>query len=238
MRCVVIIQARMGSTRLPGKVLMKLCGRPIVQHVAERLALASRADLVVVATSTSRSDDPLAEFLSSAGIPCFRGSEDDVLARYRDAARQFPADIYVRGTSDNPMADPGILDGVVDTLIDGDARYAASKGFPLGMGVEAFTAEMLDEAASRAAEPHEHEHVTPYMREKNDRIAWFTSPRDLSSLRCTVDTPEDLAFAERVYAELYDEARPFTADDVIALAARRPELAEINRHVHQKGVRE
>lgn len=238
MRSVVIIQARMGSTRLPGKVLIDICGRPIVQHVVSRLAIAKHADLVVVATSTAPSDDPLADFLRGAGIACFRGSEDDVLARYRDAAHAFPADIYVRGTSDNPMADPGILDKVVDAMIESGSRYAASKRFPLGMGVEAFTSEMLDETVARATEHYEHEHVTPYMYEKNDRIAWVVSPRDLSSLRCTIDTPEDLEFARRIYAELYDEDRPFTADDVISLIDRRPELAAINMHVHQKGLHE
>ena len=206
-RVVAILQARMSSTRLPGKVLMELGGQkldgreldgqPMLGFMAARLARARRLDAVVVATSDDAHDDPLAAFAASAGLACVRGPLADVLTRYHLAADQARADIIVRVTGDCPLIDPEVVDAVVALLVDGGLDYAsnvAPPSFPDGLDCEAFTGAALAAAMAGASAPADREHVTTFIR-GNPRFAQANHAHtpDLAALRWTVDYPADLA---------------------------------------------
>ena len=201
MKIVAIVQARMGSTRLPGKVLAPLHGRPLLEWVMQRTAMASTVNQVVVATTINREDDAIAAFAEQSGFAVFRGSQDNVLARFHLCARAFGADLIVRITADDPLKDPEIIDDIVRRLIAADADYCSNTihpSFPEGLDVEAFTADALARAFDEAKLPSEHEHVTPYIW-KNPaifRIDQLSLSPDRSAWRWTVDDPADLAFVD------------------------------------------
>lgn len=241
MDAIAVIQARMGSTRLPGKVLLELCGDPILYHIVKRVKHAQRISKIVVATSVNAEDDAIYSYCQSIGINCFRGSESNVLSRYFHAAEAFhikQGDSIVRVTADNPLVDPKILDSLLAYFERQNLPYAATSGFPLGVGAEAFTFTALEEAFEKATKPHEKEHVTPYMYREGCTIGRLMSPADCSRLRFTLDTPEDYEFIKEVYSALYHGAHNFYLDDVLKLLAENPYVAEINSHVRQKGVME
>lgn len=237
-KCLAIIQARMGSSRLPGKVLRPILGMPIIKRVVERISRAKHVDACIVATTVSPLDDELAAFLEQNGIRYFRGSEDDVLDRFCEASELFPSDLVVRATSDNPLVCPDLIDKTIEKLRQNGARYAATRGYPLGIGVEVFERPLLFEARKMAGVGYEHEHVTPYMYQRQNSRAYLTSPRDLSHIRCTIDTEEDFSFAEELMASIGAQNADFTLDDVIRCIEARPELLDINKDVHQKGLGE
>ena len=222
----------MSSTRLPGKVLADLVGQPMLARVIERVRRATTIDEVVVATSTGSSDDAVAEFCAQRGIGCFRGSEQDVLDRFYQAATQFGAGIVVRITGDCPLIDPAVIDRVVTALRSAECDYATNTlryTFPDGLDVEAFTFAALERAWREASKPAEREHVTPYLRvAPRFRTSNVEHSVDLSpkKLRWTVDEPRDLDFARAIYAEF--SAQPdFGLQDVLDLLQRRPELAQL-----------
>lgn len=238
MSVTAIIQARMGSTRLPGKSLMDLAGKPVIHHLVDRARAARSIDRVVVATTTAASDDPLAAFLAGLGVDVFRGSETDVLDRYAGAARRFGGDLVVRLTGDDPLKDPAVIDQVVGRLLAEPARWdyvsnTIRPTFPEGQDTEAFPAARLFEAAAEAADPYEREHVTPffYRHPERFRVLNVTHEPDLSFHRWTLDTEADLAFFRTVLAELDGADRMVAMPEVLALIARRPDIAEINRQV-------
>jgi spore coat polysaccharide biosynthesis protein SpsF len=206
MKAGIVLQARMGSTRLPGKVLKPLCGRPMLAHILDRLAVVRRADAVVLATSGSPADDVL------AGPGVFRGSESDVLDRYVQAARAFRLDLVVRCTADNPLVDPLMLDVLIETHAGSKADLTHSKtdrgnALPIGAGAEAYTREALERAWREGLEPHHREHVDEYIHEHPElfRIENLPVPpeRRAPGLRLTVDTPEDFERMGRIYEALY-----------------------------------
>lgn len=246
----VILQARMGSTRRPGKVIADLGGVPFVVRVVERLAVARSVRLVVVATPSGERDRPLRrvveEFAASRrGGPEIRtaeGPEDDVLERYALAAERYDIDPIVRATADNPFVDPDAVDGTIARLAEG-FDYVSAPGYPSGGGVEAFTRAALERARREARSLAEREHVTPYFYRNPGifRLGGFEAPPDRrAAARLTVDTDEDLEMARRLYAEAMRAG--LMKDGIVdlagalALLARRPEIAEINRHVVQKAV--
>ena len=236
-RIFAIIQARMGSSRLPGKVLKELCGRPMLDHIVRRAGQTEGITSLMIATSAQREDDPIAAFAGNAGIPCFRGSEEDVLARYWGAAKALGAeneDVIVRLTADNPLVDPQVLRELLDYFRKCPYAYASTSGYPLGLGAEVFTFQALEEAHRTAKAPHEREHVTPYMYRDPDRVGRLVSPEDISGLRFTVDTPEDFAFVEAVYRELYHGEHDFYLRDILKFLERNPSVRDINRHIRQK----
>ena len=213
MRCIVVIQARAGSTRYPGKVLADLRGRPLLAHVIERAQRSRCADGVVVATTTAQRDDAVYDLARALRVGVTRGPEDDVLSRYVLAARDHNADILVRITGDCPLLDPRLIDRVVRALVRNDADYASNicpPSYPDGYDVEAFTVECLMRMDSAARLPYEREHVTPRARENRDeyRCATVRCRRDLSSIRLTVDVPEDLRRIEAVLATLPPDPPP------------------------------
>jgi spore coat polysaccharide biosynthesis protein SpsF len=233
-RTVAIIQARMTSTRLPGKVLKEICGKPMLARQIERAARARLVDFVAVATSEDASDDPIAALCAVFGIPSYRGSLADVLGRFQGASERLgPADHIVRLTGDCPLTDPAIVDACVAAHIANGADYTANgvdRTYPDGLDVEVMTASALARAAREAKDPFQREHVTPYIY-RNPEIFSLDAlryPRDLSGLRWTVDTAADFAFVERIFAELLPRDPFFGWRDVLALVEARPEIAAIN----------
>lgn len=221
---LAILQARMTSTRLPGKVLAPVLGEPMIGRQLERLARSRRLDRILVATSSDPSDDPLAAYCEAAGYPVFRGSLADVLDRYCGAMAQVPqADVIVRLTADCPLADWTVVDAVIDRLHETGADYASNtpavRTYPHGLDVEVMRREALERAGREARDPYEREHVTPYIHRRAEtfRIASLSRSPSLAHLRWTVDLPEDLAFVRDVYGRLYPADPAFTSDDVVAL---------------------
>lgn len=233
-RVVAILQARMSSTRLPGKVMKPILGRPMLARQVERLRRCAALDELVVATSDQPDDAPIAALCAQDGVACFRGSLADVLDRFTRCAREHGADHVVRLTGDCPLTDPAMVDELVRFYLAGDFDYAANcrpPTLPDGLDAEVFTAAALEEAWREARDPFEREHVVPYIirRPERFRMGNWAWPEDLSGLRWTVDEPEDLAFATRVYEALYPAKPDFGFADVLALLAERPELADVNR---------
>ena len=259
MKTVAIIQARMGSTRLPGKVLKPLAGDTVLGHVLRRVRQAKRLDAICIATTESPTDDPIVAESARLGVSCWRGSEQDVLARYLGAAQASEADVIVRVTSDCPLFDGALLDemlavfqsagGLQPPSVSSDSAterrlQAAGTGldylsnvqarrFPRGLDAEIFTFTALARAHREATRQHEREHVTPYFYQHPElfRLHSFVGASDLSEHRWTLDTPEDWQFVEAVYAAL---GADFTTADVLNLLKARPELAKLNAHVEQK----
>jgi spore coat polysaccharide biosynthesis protein SpsF len=202
---VAIVQARMGSTRLPGKVLLDIAGRPMLTRVMQRLDLATRLDARVLATSHLPQDDPIAELCQREGLRCFRGEPHDLLDRYYRAALEQQAGVVVRVTADCPLIDPGLVDQTVQAFQQADPPVAPPTGwrrrtYPIGLDTEVCSMAALEQAWRQAAEPHQREHVMPFFYENPDRFRTLLldHQEDLGDLRWTVDTPEDLAFVREV----------------------------------------
>lgn len=231
-RPVAIVQARMGSTRLPAKILKPLAGKPALWHVVDRLRQARRIDEVVVATTVKPADDVVEAFCSKHAIPCFRGSEEDVLDRYYQAALHFSADPVIRITSDCPAIDPTIVDDVIDGFLAGGFDLFSLGGeFPDGLDCQCFAFWVIEDGWRNATLPSEREHVGVYMeqhhREKY-RIGTHEPFKGLSHLRWTLDEEADLRFLEAVFDRLYSPERMFLARDVLELLDREPALMAIN----------
>ncbi len=229
MKTVAIIQARMGSSRLPGKVLARVAGSPMIEHIVRRVRDAGGVDEVVVATSTSSGDDAVAGFCAEKEISCFRGSEQDVLDRFHRAAQTAGANIVVRITGDCPLIDPEVIDRVVGVIKQGECDYATNTlryTYPDGLDVEAFTFAALDRAWKEADKPSQREHVTPFLRtEDGFRRRNVENDCDLSShnYRWTVDTPADLEFVRGIY-DAFESRQDFRLVDILELLKRRPDL--------------
>jgi len=231
---LAILQARMTSTRLPGKVLRDLAGAPMIVRQIERLRRARSLDRLVVATSVHPSDDVLAERLQAFGVEVYRGSLHDVLDRYCSAlAALGPADTVLRVTADCPLTDPGLIDQLVALHLESGADYSTVGGTPRthphGLDAEAVRAEVLVLAGREAADPYEREHVTPfvYRRPLRFRTIELKSPIDRGELRWTVDLPEDLLFVQAVYEGLYPQRPDFDTDDILGFVAAHPELSRL-----------
>lgn len=244
MRTVAIIQARMGSTRLPGKVMKKLCGKSVLEHVIRRVQACRLLDDVIIATTASPADDVIVAEAERCGTKWFRGNEEDVLDRYYQAARQSAADVVVRVTSDCPLFDPELLEKMIQRFqLENSANrnldYLSNtikRTFPLGLDAEVFRWHPLEYAHLHSRNQYEREHVTPYIYEHPERfsIHSFEGNEDLSCHRWTLDTEDDFKFISKIYSELYRENEIFPRNSVIALLDSNPEWKEINAHVKQK----
>ena len=230
---LAILQARMSSTRLPGKVLRPLAGAPMVLRQIERIGRAERIDELVVAVSTERTDDVLAEILEHNGLRVFRGPLHDVLARFAGVlAAHDSADHVVRLTADCPFTDPGVIDAVIARHLESRADYTsntpARRTFPKGLDCEAMTAEALRTAHAEAVLDDEREHVTAFLYRRPGRfaIAEVNQDRDEGEVRWTVDRPDDYAFASAVYDGLYPAQPAFTSEDIRDFVRSRPELRD------------
>jgi glutamate-1-semialdehyde 2,1-aminomutase/spore coat polysaccharide biosynthesis protein SpsF len=228
---VAVIQARMGSSRLPGKTIADVAGRPLLLHVVERVRSARGVDKVVVATTDQSSDHAIADLCQREGIQCFRGSEDDVLDRFYRTAEANRADILVRITADCPLIDPAVIDQVIARFQEGDCDYVSNTlryTYPDGLDTEVFSFAALERAWREAKKPSEREHVTPYLRTEKFRMANVESesPVPLGKHRWTVDYPADLEFVRRIYEE-FSGNKHFGFQDIFRLLRERPELATI-----------
>ena len=233
---IALIQARMGSTRLPGKVLKTIGTRPVIEHVIRRAEAATLVDDVYVVTSIEKNNLPLIHFVSGLGVALYVGSEDDVLDRYWQAARLTRADHFVRITADCPVMDPVMIDRVIALHLERGNDYTsniAPPSWPDGLDVEVVTRDALRRCWSEATARHDREHVTPYIR-ANSRfftLGNLSSQKDLSSFRWTLDQTEDYEFLDSIYAELGTENKIFGMDDILSLIEKRPELTAINSHI-------
>jgi spore coat polysaccharide biosynthesis protein SpsF len=221
----------MGSTRLPGKALAPVLGRPLLQLMLERVQRARRLDTVEVATTRLARDDAVAEVAEQAGATCFRGAEQDVLARYHNAAEAAGARTVVRLTADCPLVAPEVIDEVVDAFVatGGEVDLASNapprgRTYPDGMDVEVFSGAALGRAHAEATSPADREHVTTYMY-RCLRVLEVHLPRSLGDVRVTVDHAADLERVRAIFEELYPRDPGFTLADVIELLERRGELS-------------
>ncbi len=230
---VLIVQARVGSARLPRKVLRSILGKPMLERQLERLRDAKRIGAFVVATTDKPEDDVVAGIAKRAGFEVFRGSEQDVLDRFYKAAKKIKADVVVRVTGDCPLHDPDVVDTVVERFLDSGADYTKTpENYPEGLDTEVFSFLTLETAWKEAVLPSEREHVTPFIRNHPERFkvdTWRDSDLDHSAYHWSVDTGRDFTFVEAVYQELYKEGTMFHMKDIFGLLERRPELLDINK---------
>lgn len=244
MRTVCFIEARMRSTRLPGKVLRPILGRPMLGLMIERLQRARTLDGIVVATSDAPADEPIAELARQLEVGCFRGSEDDVLGRVLGAAHAHDAEVIVETTGDCPLHDPAIVDFVVAAHRMGGSRFTTNimpYSTPRGTDVRVFSTRDLDEVNRISSDPADHEHVSLYFIERPEEFGLRNVSIELGSdapnYRLTVDTSEDFELVRLVYEELYPANPHFTVCDVLDLLRRRPDLSSINSGIEQKAAR-
>lgn len=243
MKTVAIIQARMGSERLPGKVMLDLCGKTVLDHVITRVRQANEIDEIVIATTTDERDDVIETEAKRLETKCFRGSEDDVLSRYYYAAQENTADIVVRITSDCPLIDWNIIDEVIKAHKSGNYEIVTNAGlnaeertFPRGLDIEVFSFEVLEKAHHRATEQYQREHVTPYIYESSDKTFYYKNKINYSQYRWTLDTAEDWELISSIYRHLYHGVHDFGLDEIIELMEKEPNLQKINAHIEQKKI--
>lgn len=240
MKVTAIVQARMTSTRLPGKVLQDLEGETVLARGLNRLRCARLIDEVLVATTDRAADDPIVAECRKYAVAVARGDQNDVLDRYFRAAQLAKAEVVVRITSDCPLIDPEVTDQTIAAFLEASPDYASNaltRTYPRGLDTEVMSSAALARAWQSAQKPYEREHVTPYIYEHpaEFKVLSVTGDADHSSHRWTVDTPEDLEFVRAVYARLKD-GPTFSWRDVLALLEREPELADLNRSVVQKAL--
>jgi spore coat polysaccharide biosynthesis protein SpsF len=231
-----ILQARTSSSRLPGKVLKPILGRPMLLHQLDRVRRARSLDTLVVATSTDPSDDSIEALCRSAGVICFRGSLDDVLDRFYQVALAYHPRVVVRLTGDCPLTDPDLIDRVVEFFGSGAFDIAGTaETFPDGLDVEVVRFEILEHAWRHATRRSDREHVTLFVHRQPERfrIGRYPSDTDLSHMRWTVDEPEDFELIQRIYETLYPRNPAFTTRDILDLLAEQPDLLELNRGIRR-----
>ena len=235
---IAIIQAHMSSTRLPNKIMLDLHGKPELYRVLERVKKSKYLDDIVVATSDLPCDDIIANSCKEWGIHSFRGSDSDVLSRFYGAAMLFPADAYMRLTSDNPISDPDEIDHEIEYFFNSGLRHVRGDytHLPHGIGEEVFTAELLQEAYEKATEPFEHEHVTPYMYRNQSSTGIVPTDMDDADIRVTMDTENDYRLLCAIYDHLYSPNRTFTLDEAVSFIRSHPEILEINSMVKDNSI--
>lgn len=234
---VAIIQARMGSTRLQGKVLIDIQGKLLLEHVIDRVRMARLIDRMVIATTFNEKDKAIIEFAKNLNIPYYVGSEDDVLDRFYQAAKKYKAETIVRITPDDPFKDPEVTDKIISYYLKykDSLDYVSNTikpTYPEGLDVEVFSFETLEKAWKEAKKPSEREHVTPYIWNHPElfRLTNVENDEDLSHLRWTLDTEADLRFTQEIYARLY-RGQVFLMKDILALLSAEPELTQINQGI-------
>ena len=233
---LAIIQARTNSTRLPRKVFLPLQGKSVIEHIIERTKHSKFIDKIVVATTTNETDDELVNFLQEKCL-VFRGSEDDVLQRFKHCAIEHQADIIVRLTADDPLKDPEIIDLAIEKFLqNSETDYCSNTlkpSYPEGLDVEVFSLGALLKADQEAKLPSEREHVTPYIWKNpgSFKVINFSHTEDLSAWRWTLDKAEDQQFFEKIYALFYKPSELISYRDLIPFLKRNPDIIAINSHI-------
>lgn len=236
-RVAAIIQARTGSTRLPGKVMLNVSGKALLWHVLNRVKQAGNVDDIVVATTTLSEDEQILELASEMDVKSYAGSENDVLDRYYQAALKYKADVIVRITADCPLIEPEVLDRMAAFFLGHDIDYVSNTikpTYPDGLDVEVFSLDALKRAWEEATLVSEREHVTSYIKKNPHlfKVENFEHSEDLSKMRWTVDEERDLAFVREVYRRLYVEGdKIFIMKDVLDLLEQHPGLTDLNKNI-------
>ena len=238
MKIGAIIQARMGSTRLPGKVLLDIGGKSMLERTIRRVQLAKSLTDVVVATSTEHADDAIEAECRRLGVDVFRGSEDDVLDRYYRAALSFGLDVIVRITADCPLIDPEVIDFVITRYLDVKPDYASNiieRTYPRGLDTEVFSFYTLETIWKEAHQEYQRVHVTPFVYQNPTRfnLLIVKDDQDNSRYRWTVDTQKDLNLIRKIYQNLGDQ-ESFSWQEILSVLSQNPELVLINTSVTQK----
>lgn len=238
MKITVIIQARMGSTRLPGKVMKQLEDRTVLGHVISRCQAISIVDKVVVATTTLKEDKVICDEAIRNGATVYRGSPDNVLSRYYEASTIEQSDVIVRITSDCPLLDPKVSEGVINFFLNSNYDYVSSglsNSFPRGLDTEVFSYRALQKTFEQATQEYEFEHVTPYIYQHTDqfKVVAYKNITDDSRYRLTLDTEEDWRLISAIYKNLY-KGTIFYWNEIHDHLIANPKLAEINAQVQQK----
>ena len=240
-RIVATIEARMASSRLPGKVLMKVCGKPMLQHMIERLQRVPSLDGIVVATTGNDTDVPIVELAQRMGVGFFQGSEYDVLLRVLHSARAYDIDVIVEMTGDCPLIDPVLVEDCIRGYQVAGVDYVSNvleRTYPRGMDTQVFATEVLADVADRTDDPEDHEHVSIFIYSHPEiySLKNMAGPPELTNpgLGLTLDTPEDLELIRRIFEILYPDNPNFTLADVLAVLKDNPALTELNAHVRRK----
>jgi len=236
-----IIQARMASTRLPGKVLMDINGKPMLLRVIERIKHSKLNQKIIIATSINKEDDEIYDFARSEHIDVFRGSQSDVLHRYYKAAENFNVDVIVRVTADCPLIDPYVMDLVIQGFLDNNKTIVTNAGidldkrtYPRGLDVEVFSFDALLLANKKADQKYQREHVTPYLYQDINGVSIIMNNVNLSNHRWTVDTPEDMEFIRKVYSGFDSKLDNLDYKNILLYLENNPNLLKINDFVVQK----
>lgn len=242
-KITAIIQARMSSTRLPGKVLLEIENEPMLYHVIKQVRASKIIKGVIIATTTEREDDVIAEYCKKNGIKCFRGSKKDLLDRYYRCAKKFNCNPIVRITSDCPLIDPTIIDKVIRKFLKGSYDYVANNlekvdnkwqnatcNFPQGMTVEVSRYKALEKAWNEAKKPSEREHVFPYVQfnPKLFKVSNLKNKVDLAFIRCAVDRKNDLSFVREIFKRIPKRKKFVSIKDIMKIVTKEPDLVKIN----------
>ena len=231
-----IVQARCGSSRFPNKVFSLIDGKPLLWHVVNRLKCEKNIDEVIIATTTNTVDDEIEKWCENNSIKCFRGSENDVLNRFYNAALKYPSDVVVRITADDPFKEPTVIDKVIDTYTNGGYDYVTNNyppSFPEGLDCEVFSSKLLCEMEEKSNDSFEREHVTQYVfrHPAEFKIGNVKNDKDLSFLRWTIDTEDDLKMVKAVYEHRDNKDGILLMSEILGILEKYPEIAEINSNV-------
>jgi spore coat polysaccharide biosynthesis protein SpsF len=244
MKIGAIIQSRMGSSRLPGKVMSKIMNKSVLEHVVERVRQSKLIDEVIVATTTLEQDIVIEKEAIRINAKVFLGSEENVLSRYFYAAKMFKLDVIVRITSDCPLIDPIVLDDLLKKYLSSDYHIVSNAGpnqrdrtFPRGLDAEVFSFDVLEETFLNAKQQYQIEHVTPYIYEKKPKVFFYKNKKDYSKYRLTLDTMEDFTLINKIYEILYKENEFFYLEEIIKLLENDENLFKINSHIEQKKIK-
>ena len=241
MRKLIIAQARMTSTRLPGKVMKIVCGKPLLEHFINRLKRVKFADQIVIATTINDIDNQIVDLCKKLEISYYRGSEEDVLGRYYETAVEYGGDIIIRITSDCPVIDPEVVDYLINFFANNIEKYdyvsnTLERSYPKGMGAEIVSFKALKEAHFNAYDPFDREHVTPFIKKRPQQFRLYNIlyKADMSRFRLTIDTSEDMELISKIFESLYYQNTFFSLNDIFSLLDRKPEWVAINAHIEQK----
>lgn len=235
-----IIQARLGSSRLPGKIMLQACGKSMLELMIERVKRSEKLEKIIIATSTNNEDDEIVEFCKRVKIDCYRGSEYDLLTRYKEAADTFGADVIVRLTSDTPIIDSKTIDDAVEVYVKNNYDFVSNcypmpRTYPDGTNVEIFSRELLNEVDREARKPSEREHVTffMWMQPKRYRICRVDYQKDISKYRLNLDYKEDYIVLKAIFEALYPKNQNFTMEDALKWLDEHPDIHKINSNIKQ-----
>jgi len=241
MKKLIIVQARMTSTRLPGKVMEIVCDKPLLEHLINRLKTIRSADQIVIATTVNETDNQIVSLCKKLDTLYYRGSEEDVLGRYYEAAVEYGGDVIIRITSDCPVIDPEVVDYLISFFTNNIEKYdfvsnTLERSYPRGMDAEIVSFKALKEAHFNAYDPFDREHVTPFIKKRPQQFRLYNIlyKADMSRFRLTIDTSEDMELISKIFESLYYQNTFFSLNDIFSLLDRKPEWVAINAHIEQK----